>query len=132
MQEKTKILFFILFLFSILFCFGCSDKPSVSADILHGQWQWYGADTGRNQPEVKLPITFTFLPDGRYICRITESTVEESEGTWKLDGNNVAITDTQGNTTVFVYKEYNGHTLQHQASDKEFAPRGITMILKKE
>ena len=122
----------VLWAWAMLVCGGCAPGPSFSADLLCGQWQMYGADTGRNGPEVRNPVTFTFFPDGSYLCRITDSEVEETKGTWNLDGDKVTITDARKNSAVYVYREDRGHTLRHRAFHREFFPRGVTVILRKE
>ena len=112
---------------------GASAAPAVTADVLCGRWRFYIEDTGRNAPAVKQPVTFTLLADGSYLCRIEESTPEETKGTWRLAGNRVTLTGARQESVVYeCAREEHGPVLRHRSFDKEFFPRGVTMILKQE
>jgi len=116
-------------------CGGAGESPaapSVTAEALCGQWQLYIEDTGRNAPAVKQPVTFTLLADGSFLCRLAESTPEETKGTWRLEGDKVTLTGVRQPSVVYEYREDQGPTLRHRAFDREFFPRGVTMILKRE
>ena len=111
---------------------GSPAAPSVTAESLCGQWQLYIEETGRNAPAVKQPVTFTLLADGSYLCRLAESTPEETKGIWRLEGNKVTLTGARQPPVVYEYREDREPMLRHRAFDKEFFPRGVTMILRKD
>ena len=134
---KHRLSAALALLLSAVFLAGCgaggtSAAPGVTAEALCGQWQLYVEDTGRNAPAVRQPVTFTLLADGSYLCRIIESTPEETTGSWRLEGNKVTLTGTRQPAVVYECREDRGLTLRHRAFDKDFFPRGVTMILKRE
>ena len=94
-MSKSKFRTLIIYVFCIAFLSGCSSASNISPEIVCGKWQMYTADTGRNSKEQKQPITYTFMQDGKYVSRLTESTPEETTGKWEIKDGKLLLSETK-------------------------------------
>jgi len=117
----------------LLFSIGCNSASDISSETVCGNWDMYLIDTGRNGEEQKQPIIYTFLPDGSYVCRIEDSTKEDvSNGKWEIKEGKLLLRDAANNIVAYTYGRGQRHTFSHTAYDKEFFPRGLTFVLRKQ
>ena len=130
-MAESKLRTFIISVFCIAFLSGCSSASNISPEIVCGKWQMYAADTGRNGKEQKQPITYTFMPDGKYVSRLSESTPEETTGKWEIKDGKLLLSETKNNIAAYTYSEEQGQTFTYVAYEKTFFPKGVTFILRK-
>ena len=117
----------------LLFSVGCNSTPNISSEMVCGNWDMYLVDTGRNGKEQKQPIIYTFLSDGSYICRIKDSVKEEaSNGKWETKEGKLFLRDAANNIAAYTYSKGQCHTFSYTTYDKEFFPKGLTFVLRKQ
>jgi len=102
-MAESKLRTLIISVFCIAFLSGCSSSSNISPEIVCGKWQMYAADTGRNGKEQKQPITYTFMPDGKYVSRLSESTPEETTGKWEIKDGKLLLSETKNNIAAYTY-----------------------------
>lgn len=117
----------------LLFSIGCNSASDISSETVCGNWDMYLIDTGRNGEEQKQPIIYTFLPDGSYVCRIEDSMKEDvSNGKWEIKEGKLLLRDAANNIVAYTYGRGQRHTFSHTACQKEFFPKGLTFVLRKQ
>lgn len=117
----------------LLFTIGCDTTSDISSEIVCGKWDMYLVDIARKGKEQKQPVIFTFLPDGNYICRIEEGMKDEvSNGRWEIKDGRLLLRDKADHIVSCTYRKDQCHTFSYTAYEKEFFPKGLTFILRKQ
>ena len=130
-MAESKLRTLIISVFCIAFLSGCSSSSNISPEIVCGQWQMYATDTERNGKEQKQPITYTFMPNGKYISRLNESTPEETTGKWEIKDGKLLLSEAKNNIAAYTYSQEQVPTFTYVAYEKTFFPKGVTFILRK-
>ncbi len=112
-------------------CFCSCRSVELEPEQICGKWNCCAVDCGRSSAERIIPMTVCFHPDGSFTTEYDEgnSGPERESGTWKRDGDSVSMTSLTGTCR---WRIRSAERLEMSAENREFFPRGILFILKKE